>query len=66
MTSFSSKSELALDQSTNAQDVTSISYLAPVNSLDVSNSNTHGVIDPTNPVLGANYRVVAELDSLGS
>ena len=49
------ESELALDQSTNAQDVTSISYLAPVNSLDVSNSNTHGVIDPTNPVLGANY-----------
>jgi hypothetical protein len=65
VTSFSSKSELALNQSTNGQDVTFMGYLAPVNSLDVSNSNTPGVIDPTNPVPGANYRVVAEVDSLG-
>ena len=27
----------------------------------MSNSNTPGVIDPTNPVTGADYRVVADL-----
>jgi hypothetical protein len=31
----------------------------------VSNANTPGVIDPTNPVPGANYRVVAQLDQRG-
>jgi hypothetical protein len=61
VTSFSSKSELALNLSTNGQDVTFMGYRAPVAAVDVSNSNTPGVIDPTNPVTGADYRVVADL-----
>ena len=39
--------------------VTFMGYVAPPDQLDVSNSNTPGVIDPTNPVPGADYRVVA-------
>jgi hypothetical protein len=68
VTSFSSKSELALNLSTNGRDVTFMGYKAPVAALDVSNSNTPGVIDPTNPVTGADYRVVADLgrDGWGS
>jgi hypothetical protein len=31
----------------------------------VSNSNTPGVIDPTNPVTSANYRAVASLSADG-
>ena len=65
VTSFSSKSELALNQSTDSQQVTFMGYLAPVDTLDVSNSNTPGVIDPTNPVSAAYYRVVAQVDSHG-
>jgi hypothetical protein len=65
VTSFSSKSELALNLSTDGQDVTFMGYLAPVDALDVSNSNTPGVIDPTDPVPGAAYRVVAQVDSHG-
>jgi hypothetical protein len=65
ITSFSSKSELALNLSTRGRYVTFMGYLAPVDALDVSNSNTPGVIDPTNPVPGASYRVVAQLDSQG-
>jgi hypothetical protein len=61
VTSFSSKSELALNLSTDGQDVTFMGYKAPVGALDVSNSNTPGVIDPTNPVTGAYYRLVADL-----
>ena len=48
VTSFSSKSELALDLSTDGQSVSFMGYLAPINALDVSNSNTPGVVDPTN------------------
>jgi hypothetical protein len=42
-------------------------YLAPINTLDVSNSNTPipAEIDPTNPVPGSYYRVVAEVDARG-
>jgi hypothetical protein len=40
-------------------------YLAPVGALDVSNSNTPGVVDPTNPVTGQDYRVVATVDANG-
>jgi hypothetical protein len=65
VTSFSSKSELALNLSTRGRYVTFMGYLAPVDALDVSNSNTPGVIDPTNPDPGADYRVVAQLDSQG-
>ena len=36
-------------------------YVTQPNMIDVSNSNTPGVIDPTNPVPGSYYRVVATL-----
>jgi hypothetical protein len=65
VTSFSSKSELALNLSTDGQDITFMGYLAPVNAIDVSNSNTPGVVDPTNPVPSSYYRVVADVDSKG-
>ncbi len=65
VTSFSSKSELALNLSTGGRYVTFMGYLAPVDAIDVSNSNTPGVIDPTNPDPGTAYRVVAQLDSQG-
>ena len=50
VTSFSSKSELALNLSTDGSYVTFMGYHAPIDGIDVSNSNTPGVIDPTNPV----------------
>jgi hypothetical protein len=65
VTSFSSKSEGALNLSTNGQDVTFMDYVARPATIDVSNSNTPGVIDPTNPVPGAFYRAVAELNRQG-
>jgi hypothetical protein len=65
VTSFSSKSELALNQSTDGRYVTFMGYNAPVDAVDVSNSNTPGVIDPTNPVPAAYYRLVGTLDARG-
>jgi hypothetical protein len=65
VTSFSSKSELALNLSTDHRHVTFIGYVSPINALDVSNANTPGVIDPTNPVPGTYYRAVAQLDAFG-
>jgi hypothetical protein len=65
VTSFSSKSEIALNLSTDGRVVTFMGYLAPVNAIDVSNSNTPAVVDPTNPVPGTNYRVVAAVDQHG-
>jgi hypothetical protein len=65
VTSFPSKSEIALNQSLDGRVVTFMAYLAPLNALDVSNSNTPGVVDPTNPVPGSFYRVVADVDANG-
>jgi len=65
VTSFSSKSEIALNLSTDGQYLTFMGYLAPINALDVSNSNTPLVVDPTNPVGIENYRVVAQVDQKG-
>jgi hypothetical protein len=65
VTSFSSKSELALNLSTNGRDVTFMGYVATPGSIDVSNANTPGVIDPTNPVTTAYYRAVVQLDQQG-
>src|SRR5262249_23446259 len=42
-----------------------LGYLAPVDAVDVSNSNTPSVFDPTNPVPGQAYRVVGEVDAHG-
>src|SRR5262249_52792211 len=65
VTSFSSKSELALNLSTDGRFVTFMGYLAPVGAIDISNSNTPFVIDPTNPVPDRNYRVAAKVDARG-
>ena len=71
VTSFSSKSELALHLSDDGKSITFVGYhggagfLTAPNQLDVSNSNTPGVIDPTNPVVSQYYRSVAEVDALG-
>jgi hypothetical protein len=64
-TSFSSKSEGALNLSTDGKHVTFIDYAAAPDTIDASNANTPSVIDPTNPVSGAYYRSVARLDESG-
>jgi hypothetical protein len=66
VTSFSSKSELSLHLSPDGKAVTFMGYYAPANTLDVSNSNTLGHVDPTDPVQGVYSRVVEELDFDGS
>jgi hypothetical protein len=65
VTSFSSKSELALNLSTDGGYLTFMGYVAPVDALDVSNTNTPAAIDSTNPVTGATYRAVAQIDQHG-
>ena len=64
-TSFSSKSEGALNLSSDGKYVTFIDYVARPDTVDVSNANTPGVVDPTNPVPGAYYRAVAQLSADG-
>jgi hypothetical protein len=87
VTSFSSKSELALNRSIDGRSITFVGYVGGVgcggstvsptgpNLLDVSNSNTPGVCDPTNPIFttfvsdpfvpAAYYRGVAEVEADG-
>jgi hypothetical protein len=65
VTSFSSKSELALNLSADHSYLTFMGYLAPIDALDVSNSNTPGAVDPTNPVGESAFRVVAQVDQKG-
>ena len=65
VTSFSSKSEGALNLSTSGKYLSFIDYVAPVNTIDASNSNTPGVDDPTNPVGIPYYRAVAVVDAKG-
>ena len=65
VTSFSSKSELGLHLSTDGKYLTFMGYVAPVNTLDASNSNTPGAVDPTNPVGENFYRAVARVDRDG-
>ena len=65
VTSFNSKSELALNLSTDHQYVTFLGYLAPIDTLDASNSNTPGAVDPTNPVGENFFRAVARVDQEG-
>ncbi len=64
-TSFSSKSELALNLSTDGKYVTFSGYNAPVDAADVSNSSTPGEIDPTNPTIFPYYRAIAKLGQNG-
>jgi hypothetical protein len=56
VTSFPSKSELALNLSTDGSYLTFMGYVAPVGAADISNSNTPAIIDPTNPVVLETYR----------
>ena len=65
-TSFPSKSELALNLSTDGSAVTFMGYIAPVNTLDVSNSNTPNHVDGTNPVAASFQRAVVQLGSTGA
>ena len=65
VTSFSSKSEIGLNLSLDRNSVSFMGYLAPVNAIDVSNSNTPAVVDPTNPVTATDYRVIASVDAFG-
>ncbi|KQR76909.1 hypothetical protein ASG35_11515 [Burkholderia sp. Leaf177] len=64
-TSFSSKSEIALHLTPDGKTLTFMGYVAPINQIDVSNSNTPGAADPTNPDGQAFYRAVATVDSEG-
>ena len=66
VTSFSSKSEIGLNLSTDRQYLTFMGYVSSVNKVDVSNSNTPGVIDPTNPVGQNVFRAVARMDTRGN
>ena len=65
VTSFSSKSELALNLSNDGRFITFMGYVAPINTVDVSNSNTPGAVDPTNPVGTEFTRAVAQVDADG-
>ena len=65
VTSFSSKSEIALNLSTDHQYLTFMGYLAPIDAIDISNSNTPAIVDPTNPVGENAFRVVAQVDRKG-
>ncbi len=65
VTSFSSKSEMALNLSTDGQQLTFMGYFAPVDAVDVSNANTPLAFDSTNPVDEFAYRVVGQVDAKG-
>lgn len=68
-TSFSSKSELSVNLSTDGSALTLNGYDTTVGQLDVSNSNTPGLVDSTNPTVGiaANtFRSVAQIGVNGS
>ena len=65
VTSFSSGSELAVNLSTDGTALTVLGYVAPVNAIDVSDSNTPAVYDPTNPAGGSYFRGVAQIAADG-
>lgn len=72
VTSFSSKSELALNRSVDKKSLTFMGYRGGTgfptgaNIFDVSNGNSPGVVDPTNEAVGQYYRAVAEVDAEGN
>ena len=67
VTSFSSKSELALNESTDDNYVTFMGYDTQAGLVDVSNSDTPGATDSTNADSApATYRTVAQLDTNGN
>ncbi len=63
-TSFSSKSELSVNQSTDDQWDTFVGYVAPPGAIDVSNANTPGEQDPTiSDTATPAYRAVAQVNA---
>jgi hypothetical protein len=72
-TSFSSKSELALNVATNGKSLSLSGYAAPAGTIDASNSSTPGTPDPTNTDVagldaagqGGYYRVEADVNRQG-
>jgi uncharacterized protein (TIGR03437 family) len=66
VTSFSSKSELSINLSADGSALTFVAYVAPPNAIDVSNSNTPGVYDPTNPAGASYYRAVGQIGANGA
>jgi hypothetical protein len=65
-TSFSSKSELGIHLSSGDIALTFMGYVAPINTLDVSNSNTPGHFDPSNPVPSTYQRAIGLVDGFGN
>ncbi len=65
VTSFSSKSEIALNLSTDHNYLTFMGYVSPIDAIDASNANTAGAVDPTNPVGENVFRAVAQVDAKG-
>ncbi len=65
VTSFSSKSELGLHLSLDGSCLTFMGYVAPVNAIDVSNSNTPLAVDTTDPDEQNFYRAIARVDCHG-
>ena len=66
VTSFSSKSEGALNLSPDGHNLTLVDYLAAPNMLDVSNSNTRGIAEPGNYTANATARTIVNLNSAGT
>lgn len=60
--SFASKSELAINVSTDRSSLSFMGYAAAANTLDVSNSNTAAVFDPTNPVSATYARAIGQIN----
>ena len=65
-TSFSSKSELAVNLSPDGKYVTWLGYAAKPGNVDVSNSSTPGERDPENPIPATYFRAVGQLDANGN
>jgi len=65
-TSFSSKSEVALNLSADGTAITFMGYVTGPNTVDVSNSNTPEAYDPTNPSSGSYYRAVVQVGANGA
>lgn len=62
VTSFASKSELALNVSADGQSITFMGYNNGTGNLDISNSNTPGIIEPGNTdTATATYRAVGQI-----
>jgi hypothetical protein len=66
VTSFSSKSEGALNLSPDGHNLTFVDYLSKPNTLDVSNSNTPGIAEPGNYTQNATPRTIVNLNANAS